>query len=98
MSERFLRSEMLLGRTAMEKLAASHVCVVGLGGVGSWAAEILARSGVGELTLIDQDVCGESNINAYLHIFSRQDFCICQLLYTNARQRTSISIAPIRES
>ena len=66
MSERFLRSEMLLGRTAMEKLAASHVCVVGLGGVGSWAAEILARSGVGELTLIDQDVCGESNINRQL--------------------------------
>ena len=66
MSERFLRTEMLLGRAAMEKLAASHVCVVGLGGVGSWAAEALARSGVGELTLVDQDVCGESNINRQL--------------------------------
>lgn len=66
MSERFLRSEMLLGSAALEKLAASHVCVVGLGGVGSWAAEVLARSGVGELTLIDQDVYGESNINRQL--------------------------------
>lgn len=66
MSERFLRSEMLLGPAAMEKLACSHVCVVGLGGVGSWAAETLARSGVGELTLIDQDEYGESNINRQL--------------------------------
>ena len=70
MSERFLRTEMLLGRAAMEKLAASHVCVVGLGGVGSWAAEALARSGVGELTLVDQDVCGESNINRQLAALS----------------------------
>ena len=66
MSERFLRSEMLLGPAAMEKLARSHVCVVGLGGVGSWAAEALARAGVGELTLIDQDEYGESNINRQL--------------------------------
>ena len=57
---------MLLGPAAMEKLAGSHVCVVGLGGVGSWAAEMLARAGVGELTLIDQDVYGESNINRQL--------------------------------
>ena len=66
MSERFLRNEMLLGPAALEKLAWSHVCVVGLGGVGSWAAECLARSGVGELTLIDQDAYGESNINRQL--------------------------------
>ena len=66
MTERFLRNEMLLGPAAMEKLARSHVCVVGLGGVGSWAAETLARAGVGELTLIDQDVYGESNINRQL--------------------------------
>ena len=66
MSERFLRNEMLLGREAVERLAASHVCVVGLGGVGSYAVEALARSGVGELTLIDQDAYGESNINRQL--------------------------------
>ena len=50
MTERFIRNEMLLGPRAMEKLKSSHVCVVGLGGVGSCAAEALARSGVGELT------------------------------------------------
>ena len=66
MSERFLRNEMLLGPAALEKLARSHVCVVGLGGVGSWAAEVLARAGVGELTLVDQDEYGESNINRQL--------------------------------
>lgn len=66
MNERFWRNEMLLGREAVEKLAASHVCVVGLGGVGSWAAEALARSGVGELTLIDEDCYRESNINRQL--------------------------------
>ena len=63
MSERFLRNEMLLGPAATERLAAAHVCVVGLGGVGGYAVEALARSGVGELTLIDQDAYGESNIN-----------------------------------
>ena len=47
MTERFIRNEMLLGPRAMEKLKSSHVCVVGLGGVGSCAAEALARSGVG---------------------------------------------------
>ena len=66
MSERFLRNEMLLGRAAVERLAAAHVCVVGLGGVGSYAVEALARAGVGELTLIDQDAYGESNINRQL--------------------------------
>lgn len=66
MNERFLRNEMVLGQAALEKLKASHVCVVGLGGVGSYAVEALARSGVGELTLIDQDRYGESNINRQL--------------------------------
>lgn len=66
MSERFLRNEMILGKAAADKLAASHVCVFGLGGVGSYAVEALARSGVGELTLIDQDVYSESNINRQL--------------------------------
>ena len=66
MDETFLREEMLLGSAAMERLAASHVCVVGLGGVGSYAVEALARSGVGELTLVDQDSYGESNLNRQL--------------------------------
>lgn len=66
MSERFLRNEMILGPEAVEKLSRAHVCVFGLGGVGSYAVEALARSGVGELTLIDQDAYSESNINRQL--------------------------------
>ena len=66
MEERTLRARMLLGEEAMEKLQHSHVAVFGLGGVGSWCAEALARSGVGELTLIDQDSVSESNINRQL--------------------------------
>ena len=63
MDERFLRTEMLLGRAAMERLAAAHVAVFGLGGVGSWCAEALARSGVGALTLVDHDEVGLTNLN-----------------------------------
>lgn len=63
MQEQFMRTQMLLGAQAMERLTQSHVAVFGLGGVGSWCVEALARSGVGTLTLIDQDVVGESNIN-----------------------------------
>ena len=63
MDERFLRTEMLLGRQAMGRLAASHVAVLGLGGVGSWCAEALARSGVGALTLTDHDEVGLTNLN-----------------------------------
>lgn len=66
MDERTLRARMLLGERAMERLQNSHVAVFGLGGVGSWCAEALARSAVGRLTLIDQDTVGESNINRQL--------------------------------
>ncbi len=57
---------MLLGAEAMEKLKNSHVAVFGLGGVGSWCAEALARSGVGRITLIDRDTVSRSNINRQL--------------------------------
>ena len=63
MKEQFLRTEMVLGPKAMERLAAAHVAVFGLGGVGSWAAEALARAGVGTLTLIDHDEVGVTNLN-----------------------------------
>ncbi len=56
----------LYGEAGVERLNAAHVCVVGLGGVGSWVAESLARSAIGELTLIDMDVVSESNINRQL--------------------------------
>ena len=66
MEDAFLRTEMLLGRPAMEKLSHSHVAVLGLGGVGSWCAEALARSGVGRLTLADCDEVSTSNLNRQL--------------------------------
>ncbi len=66
MDERTLRARMLLGAQAMEKLKRSHVAVFGLGGVGSWCAEALVRSGVGRITVIDRDTVGESNLNRQL--------------------------------
>ena len=53
--ERFAGVERLYGTGSIDTLAQAHVCVIGIGGVGSWAAEALARSGVGHLTLIDAD-------------------------------------------
>ena len=70
MEHRFLRTEMVLGDRALEKLSRCHVAVFGLGGVGSYAAEILARSGVGELTLVDQDTLSLTNINRQLYALS----------------------------
>lgn len=54
---------MLLGAAAMDTLAKAHVAVFGLGGVGSWCAEALARAGVGTLTLVDNDQVGLTNLN-----------------------------------
>ena len=66
MGNEFSRTELLLGREGMEKLAASRVAVFGIGGVGSYAVEALARSGVGALELIDHDTVSESNLNRQL--------------------------------
>lgn len=57
----------LYGAEAAARFAAAHVCVAGLGGVGSWAVEALARSAVGALTLIDLDMIAESNTNRQIH-------------------------------
>ncbi len=64
---RFDRMGRLVGDSAMEKLFRSHVMVIGLGGVGSWAAESLARSGVGRLTVVDFDEICITNANRQLH-------------------------------
>ncbi len=64
---RFSAVGRLLGLEAAQRIGRSHIAVVGIGGVGSWAAEALARSGVGRLTLIDMDHVAESNINRQLH-------------------------------
>ena len=63
MQERLMRTEMLLGSEAMERLSAARVAVFGVGGVGGYIAEALARSGVGTIDLIDSDRVAESNIN-----------------------------------
>lgn len=57
----------LFGEDGLERLRRAHVAVVGLGGVGSWAVEALARSGIGELTLIDLDDVCISNVNRQIH-------------------------------
>lgn len=64
---RFDRMGRLVGDAAMQKLFASHVMVIGLGGVGSWAAEAIARSGVGRITLVDFDAICITNANRQLH-------------------------------
>lgn len=66
-SRRFGGIARLYGDAGRARLAAAHVCVVGIGGVGSWAVEALARTGVGRLTLIDLDHVAESNINRQIH-------------------------------
>lgn len=67
MSHEFSRTELILGREAIEKLSRSKVSIVGIGGVGSFAAEGLARSGVGKFVLIDHDIISISNINRQIH-------------------------------
>jgi tRNA threonylcarbamoyladenosine dehydratase len=62
-SRRFAGVDRLYGAGTLSRLASVHVCVIGLGGVGSWAVEALARTGVGRLTLIDMDHVAQSNIN-----------------------------------
>ena len=66
MDERFLRNEMLWGKDGQARLTAAHVIVFGLGGVGSYVTECLARAGVGELTLVDSDTVALSNLNRQL--------------------------------
>ena len=64
---RFAGVRRLLAAPGLERLRRAHVCVVGIGGVGSWAVEALARSGVGALTLIDLDDVCVSNVNRQIH-------------------------------
>ena len=66
MNERSIRTAMLLGENATETLAGKHVAVFGIGGVGGFCAEALARAGVGALTLVDDDTVSVSNLNRQL--------------------------------
>jgi len=67
MERRFGGIRRLYGDRALEIFRQSHVCIIGIGGVGSWAAEALARSAIGQITLMDLDHVAESNINRQLH-------------------------------
>lgn len=69
-NQRFGGTRRLYGSNEVEILRAAHVCVVGIGGVGSWAVEALARTGIGELTLIDMDDVCVTNINRQIHAMS----------------------------
>ena len=67
MNQTFARFSMLVGEKGIEKLRNSKVIVFGIGGVGSYTVEALARSGVGHITMVDFDEISESNINRQLH-------------------------------
>jgi len=86
----FSRTAMLFGEDGMKTLAASHVAVFGLGGVGGHAAEALVRSGVGTLTVCDNDNIAPSNINRQL--FATAD--TCSMKKTEAAKARLLSINP----
>lgn len=69
--ERFSRTALLMGDAGMERLADTRVIILGVGGVGSWCAEGLVRSGIGHLTIVDPDDISESNINRQLMATTR---------------------------
>lgn len=87
MENPFIRQKMLLGAAAMERLRRAHVIVFGIGGVGSYAAEGLARAGVGALTLVDNDTVGISNLNRQL----------CALHSTLGQYKSDVMAARIRD-
>ena len=87
MEQPFQREQTLLGRAALERLARAHVMVVGIGGVGSYAAEGLARAGVGALTLVDSDTVGVTNLNRQL----------CALHSTLGRNKAEVMAERLRD-
>lgn len=81
------RTELLVQKQGLEKLQDAHILIVGLGGVGSYAAEFIARAGVGKMTIVDGDVFDETNINRQLPA----------LQSTIGKSKTSILSARIRD-
>ena len=67
MADMFTRTRLLLGQAALDRLQSAHVAVFGLGGVGGYVAEALARSGIGALDLIDNDVISLTNLNRQIY-------------------------------
>ena len=66
MDERFIRTSLVIGEDNIDRLSQSRVAVFGVGGVGGFVCEALARSGVGKLTLIDGDTVAKTNINRHI--------------------------------
>ena len=87
LDERLSREQMLLGACAVRRLKESRVAVFGLGGVGSWCAEALARAGVGELLLVDSDSYSVTNINRQLYALDS----------TVGKEKTGVAAERIRE-
>jgi tRNA A37 threonylcarbamoyladenosine dehydratase len=83
----FERTEILIGQAGVETLAGKHIFLAGLGGVGSWCAEALARAGIGRLTLVDHDDVATSNINRQLPA----------LFSTVGRKKTAVMADRIRD-
>lgn len=83
----FERAGILIGAEGLARLAGKHVFLAGLGGVGSWCAEMLARAGIGRLTLVDMDVVATSNINRQLPA----------LLSTVGQRKADVMAARIRD-
>lgn len=87
--QRFVALQRLYGERAYALLPTLHLCVVGLGGVGSWAAEALARSGIGRITLIDFDEVALSNVNRQLP--ARSDTVGCKKIQVMAERIAQIN-------
>ena len=89
----------LLGQDQLLRLQAAHVVVVGVGGVGSWAAEALARSGIGRLTLIDFDVVTESNLNRQVQAGTTTLGCAKVVALANRLREVvpEVAVAPVDE-
>ncbi|NMA95538.1 MAG: tRNA threonylcarbamoyladenosine dehydratase [Clostridiales bacterium] len=90
MDDIFSRTEMLIGSSGLERLQNSKVTVVGIGGVGSYTAEALARSGIGDITIIDSDKIDKTNINRQIHA----NVCTIGLAKVDVMSRRMLAINP----
>ena len=93
---RFSGVRRLYGQQVLAKLQAAHVCVIGIGGVGSWAVEALARSAIGHITLIDLDNIAESNVNRQLHAIDGA-FGMAKVTAMAQRIKTINPVCEVRE-
>jgi tRNA threonylcarbamoyladenosine dehydratase len=89
----FQRTELLLGKDIMEKIVARKVIIFGLGGVGSWCAESLIRSGIRKLTIVDSDRISVSNVNRQIHATSQT----IGHVKTEALKKRLLEINPLAE-